>query len=154
MNNEQNYDSSADTLFHIRRVNELLTNACKILIKRAQVHDESKLHSPEKEYFDEFTPKLKQVEYGSEEYKQFLTQLKPALDHHYANNPHHPEHYEDGVNGMNLFDMIEMFFDWKAASERQNNGNIMKSIKHNTERYKLGDQLSAVFTNTAKYLGW
>lgn len=86
------YDSTADTLLHIKRVNELLGKAACILIMRGSVHDNSKLDSPEKELFDEYTPKLKDAEYGSDEYKEFLVGLKPALDHHYANNSHHPEH--------------------------------------------------------------
>jgi len=39
------------------------------------------------------TPKLAGSTYGSEEYKAFLGQMKPALDHHYAVNDHHPEHF-------------------------------------------------------------
>ena len=48
------YDSKADTLLHIKRVNELLGLAAMELIMRGQVHDNSKLLSPEKELFDEF----------------------------------------------------------------------------------------------------
>lgn len=112
------YDSKADTLLHIKRVNQLLTEAASELIRRANVHDNSKLESPEKELFDLYTPKLKNCTYGSDEYKEFLKGLEVALNHHYANNSHHPEHYENGVNGFDLFDLVEMFFDWKAATER------------------------------------
>src|SRR6185369_118878 len=122
------YDSKEDTLLHIKRVAQLLSEAACELIKRANVHDNSKLASPEKEAFDEFTPKLAGSTYGSDEYKAFLGQLKVALDHHYAHNSHHPEHYKKGIYGMDLFDLIEMFFDWKAAGERHNDGNIYKSI--------------------------
>lgn len=86
------YDSTADTLLHIKRVNELLLIFSSELMSRAIVHDNSKLESPEKELFDEFTPKLKGTTYGSDEYKSYLSELKVALDHHYANNSHHPEH--------------------------------------------------------------
>jgi len=151
---EMNYDSKADTLLHIKRVAQLLTEASSELIKRANVHDNSKLESPEKELFDEYTPKLKDCTYGSDEYKNYLKELKVALDHHYANNSHHPEHYKNGVNGFDLFDLIEMFFDWKAAGERHADGNIYKSIELNKERFKLSDQVVDVFTNTAKNLGW
>jgi hypothetical protein len=106
-----NYDSKTDTLLHIKRVSELLNEASIELIRRANVHDNSKLESPEKEAFDEFTPKLANCTYGSDEYKDFLKGLKVALDHHYKNNSHHPEHYENGVYGFDLFDLIEMFFD-------------------------------------------
>ena len=145
-----NYDSKPDTLLHIKRVSQLLTEASIELIRRANVHDDSKLESPEKELFDEFTPKLKNCTYGSEEYKGFLKELKVALNHHYAKNSHHPEHYENGVNGFDLFDLIEMFFDWKAAVERHADGNIMKSIEINKERFNMSDQLCDILRNTAK----
>jgi hypothetical protein len=152
---ELKYDSKVDTLLHIKRVAELLTNAAAELIRRADVHDNSKLESPEKELFDEFTPKLKGCTYGSEEYKEFLKGLKVALDHHYAFNSHHPEYYgPQGIDGMNLFDLIEMFFDWKAAGERHADGNIYKSIEINRDRFGMSSQLSEIFANTALKLGY
>jgi hypothetical protein len=149
-----NYDSKSDTLLHIKRVAELLTEAASELIKRANCHDNSKLIAPEKELFDEYTPKLKGCTYGSDEYNEYLKELKVALDHHYANNSHHPEHYENGVNGFDLFDLIEMFFDWKAAGERHADGNIYKSIEHNKDRFGLSEQVRQIFINTAKNLNW
>lgn len=148
------YDSTADTLKHIKRVNQLLTEAASELIRRANVHDKSKLESPEKELFDEFTPKLAGCTYGSDEYKGFLKGLKGALDHHYSENTHHPEHYREGVNGMDLFDLIEMFFDWKAATERHNDGHIYSSIRINKTRFELSDQLEKILINTADRLGY
>jgi hypothetical protein len=147
-------DSSVDTLLHIKRVSELLTQACVELIERANKHDDSKLLSPEKELFDELTPRLKGLTYNSPEYKESLAELQVALKHHYAHNSHHPQHYANGVDGMNLFDILEMFFDWKAASERHNDGNINLSISENRERFKLSDQLTNIFKNTVQYLGW
>lgn len=145
------YDSTVDTLKHIKRVNELLTLACFDLMRRAVTHDNSKLEEPEKSLFDSVTGKLAGCTYGSDEYKQLLAQLKPALDHHYSKNSHHPEHYPLGINGMTLFDVMEMFFDWKAAGERHNDGNIWKSIEHNKVRFGMSEQLVAIFENTAKY---
>lgn len=87
------YDSTADTKAHIDEVGTLLSEASDSLLRRAALHDRSKLHSPEKEIFDEFTPKLRATTYGSDEYKEFLARMKVALDHHYAVNSHHPEHY-------------------------------------------------------------
>lgn len=83
-----------------------------------------------------------------------LKELQVALQHHYANNSHHPEHYVDGVNGYDLFDLVEMFFDWKAATERHNDGDIYKSIEANKERFKISQQVTDIFTNTAKRLKW
>ena len=148
------YDSRVDTLLHIKRVNELLMCAVNELLFRAESHDSSKLESPEKELFDEYTPKLKNCTYGSDEYKKLLISLKVALKHHYAENSHHPEHYKNGINGFDLFDLMELFFDWKAASERHNDGDIRKSIEINKERFKISDQLNSILLNTVSKLGW
>lgn len=149
-----NYDSAADTLLHIKRVNELLIRFSKDLMYRAICHDNSKLREPEKLLFDEFTPKLKDLVYGGDEYKSFLKSLKPALDNHYKHNSHHPEHYENGIDGMDLLDVVEMFMDWKAATERTKDGNLFKSIEVNRERFKMSEQLVAIFKNTIQNYGW
>ena len=144
------YDSEADTLHHIKRVNQFLLFAAQDLLKRAMIHDNSKLLEPEKSKFDEMTPKLKGLTYGSDEYKASLSELGVALKHHYEHNSHHPEHYPDGVNGMDLLDLIEMFFDWCAAGERHADGDIYKSIENNKTRFNLSDQLVDIQKNTAE----
>jgi hypothetical protein len=108
---KENYDSSADTLYHIKRVNSLLLEMCTLFINRAQNHDNSKLVNPEKELFDKYTPLLKELKYGTPEYAESLELLKPALEHHYYVNSHHPEHYQNGIDDMNLVDLIEMICD-------------------------------------------
>tara|TARA_R110000822_G_scaffold59269_4_gene147904 strand:- start:5190 stop:5648 length:459 start_codon:yes stop_codon:yes gene_type:complete len=148
------YDSTKDTTEHINRVEELL-NLCADEIKwRGTIHDASKLEEPEKKAFDAETPKLKALTYGSDEYKEALKRLGVALKHHYANNSHHPEHYENGVDGMNLFDVMEMLMDWKAATERHADGDIHKSLIHNKDRFKMSPQLVSIFENTIKMFGW
>lgn len=150
----EKYDSRQDTIDHIARVGQLLIMFATDLQTRAAKHDRSKLESPEKEIFDEMTPKLKGSTYGSDEYKEFLVAMKPALDHHYANNSHHPEHYPGGVNDMDLLDVVEMLIDWKAAGERHADGNIGNSIAINSNRFKLEPQLATILYNTARNFGW
>lgn len=145
-----NYDSSSDTLNHIKRIGNLLHKIIFELLNRIDNHDSSKLIPPEKEIFDEYTPKLKNSTYGSEEYKTFLKEMKKALDNHYALNHHHPEHYKNGIDDMDLIDILEMFCDWKAASERHANGNIYESITINKKRFNISDQLEQILINTAK----
>lgn len=147
------YDSAAETLRHIKRVAELLGFAAVELIARGMIHDNSKLMEPEKAYFDTYTPRLKDLQYGSDEYRQCLVEMKPALEHHNSVNTHHPEHFgELGVAGMTLFDLLEMFLDWKAASERHTTGDILRSIEVNTERFKLDPQVAAILRNTADWI--
>jgi len=139
---------------HINEVRRLLRVVAVELLIRGEQHDQSKLSPEELDTFAEYGPKLKDVTYGSAEYKQYLTEMKVALDHHYANNRHHPEFYEiAGVGGMTLIDLVEMFCDWLAASKRHADGDIRKSIENNRERFKLSPQLAAILDNTARDYG-
>lgn len=144
----EKYDSATDTLRHVARVRDRLNEVVQVLLERGAVHDQSKLAEPEKSVFDTMTPLLKTLVYGSPEYKESLKQLGPALQHHYENNSHHPEHYPAGVAGMDLFDLVEMFCDWAAACERTANGDMLSSLTHNAVRFNLDPQLIAILANT------
>ncbi len=148
------YDSRPDTREHIEQVRRLLSAVVERILSRADRHDRSKLVEPELSVFDEFTPKLKATTYGSDEYKEFLGAMGSALSHHYAANSHHPEHYAEGIEGMDLIDLIEMLADWKAATLRHDDGDLNRSIEINQERFNYDDQLKAVLRNTADRMGW
>ena len=148
------YDSTDATKAHIKTVRELLERVRGNLMARQMAHDASKLSEPEKSMYDEFTPKLKASTYGSEEYKEFLKQMGSALQHHYQKNSHHPEHFDNGINGMSLLDLIEMVVDWKAASLRHADGDIRKSLEINRKRFNISDQLAEIFENTMREMGW
>lgn len=148
-------DSALDTEEHRQVVERLLRLTISNLIERALTHDNSKLVSPEKEMYDEFVPKLRKLAYGSDELAQCREQMGDGLQHHYENNRHHPEHYPNGVDGMNLIDLVEMLADWKAATIRGDiEGDILKSIAINTERYGISDQLVQILKNTVEEMGW
>lgn len=142
------YSSKADTLEHIRLVNTFLIEFATEILRRAKTHDQSKLEEPELGAFDRETPKLKGLAYGSQEYKNSLARLGPALRHHYESNRHHPEFWPLGVNDMNLEDLVEMFCDWKAATQRAKDGNIHKSIEINQKRFGLSNQLTQILRNS------
>ena len=148
------YDSVNETLEHIRKVQVFLLEVIFKVGKRSILHDESKLQEPEKSMYDEFTPKLRGMTYGSDEYKACLKQMGVALDHHYEVSSHHPEHFKDGINGMSLIDLIEMLADWKAASLRHANGDLLKSLEINKVRFGMSDQLVEIFKNTIIEMGW
>lgn len=145
-------ECKVETIKHIEKVRQYLRIMTDRLTTRGIMHDKTKLESPEVELFTEYTPRLAETQYGSDEYKECLASLKPALDHHYANSRHHPEHFSKGINDMNLVDIVEMLCDWKAASERQQDGNLLKSIEQNAQRFGYDDQLKQIFINTAKML--
>lgn len=148
------YDSQADTEQHIETVQRFLGEVFAKLVHRQAIHDTSKLNEPEKPMYDEFTPRLRELVYGSDEYKECLTAMGPALAHHYANNTHHPEHYPNGINGMSLLDLIEMLADWKAAGMRHATGGMEKSLEINRVRFGISDQLFEIIQNTVKEMEW
>ena len=129
------YDSKIETMKHIENVRKLIIECINSLSVRAQQHDASKLESPEKEYFDAWTPKLSGTTYGSDEYRGMLRQMKPAIDHHQKKNRHHPEYFRRGIYDMNLIDLVEMLCDWKAATMRHEDGDIWKSLQINKKRF-------------------
>ena len=137
-----------ETLKHIRRVQELLQSVVENLMFRARHHDESKLSEPEASVFDRCTKQLAGLTYGSDEYKQCLADMGPALQHHYQMNRHHPEHWQAGVKDMSLLDLIEMLVDWKAASERHNNGSIARSLDVNQERFQYSHEVDCILRRT------
>jgi hypothetical protein len=54
---------------------------------------------------------------------------------------------------MSLLDVLEMTVDWKAASERHADGDIVKSVEVNRKRYGVSDQLAGIILNTYRELG-
>jgi hypothetical protein len=147
-------DSRLANLQHSRRVDELLLEVIGAVQSRVTKHDLTKLEDPEKAIFDEYTPKLKDSTYGSDEYFGFLKEMQVALDHHYVNNRHHPEHFTHGVYDMTLIDIVEMLCDWKAATERHDDGDLEQSFVIQKDRFSMSSQLVAILHNTAKEFGW
>lgn len=115
-------ESKLDTIKHIEKVRKYIKLFTDALTQRGIDHDRTKLESPEAEEFAAVNDKLAKLTYGSDDYNKCIKEeLKVALDAHYAKNRHHPEHFPKGINDMNLVDILEMFADWKASSERQDN---------------------------------
>ena len=149
-----NYDSTADTLDHIRKVQARMCVVLLELRALADRHDASKFQEPEKSVFDRMTPILRTLTYGSDEYKAALVEMGEGLKHHYAHNSHHPEAHADGIAGMSLLDLVEMLADWKAAVERVKEGSMEQSLPINIERFGIDPQLAAILRNTVRELGW
>lgn len=118
------FSSIKDTLEHKQMVTHYMNVIIQELINRAEKHDNSKMLPGEVEYFDEYTPKLKDSTYGSEEYTEFLKQLKPALDHHYGLYRHHPEFEE-----YNLV-IWKDIKDYEGFYQISNYGDV-KSLRNN-----------------------
>lgn len=144
------YDSTKDTLDHIEIIQSIFnTIIIPELQKRSEMHDKSKLSSPEKETYDKYIPMLQKVKYGTKEYYEIRDKMvQEGTKHHYEMNRHHPEHFENSdISKMNLIDVLEMLVDWYAASQRSDTG-FEKGFAGNCERFKISDQLKSILENT------
>lgn len=123
------------------------------LLVRGFKHDLSKFKADESKGFSRVIHGMKYLEYGSDEYREILKELSPTIQRHYDRNPHHPEHSQargyGGAYGMSLLDVVEMYFDWKAACRRHRGGDIEESVLVNRDRFEFSDELASILTNEA-----
>lgn len=140
------YDSRADTLAHIHAVRDCIGMFVSEMLRRAQAHDASKLSVEEKPVFDEVFPLLQGIAYGSPAWNEAVERAAPALAHHYKRNSHHPEHYANGIGGMDLFDLVEMLCDWMAAAQRNPTDGVRLDL--NVRAFGIEPQLASILSNT------
>lgn len=137
---------------HVLRVQSHMGTMIHILTDMLVAHDQSKYGEDEIDLIVG-KPKLNATPYGTSEYSAALESVKAGVQSHYHHNRHHPEHHVNGICDMNLFDILEMLADWKAAGE-QNQGTIEKSFEVNAERYSIPPTVLAILWNTVLALGW
>lgn len=142
-----------ETTKHKIWVTFYLLKACVALLRRATAHDISKYSKFEAPYFEVALPKLRSLEYGSDEYGATINSLGPALSHHYKKNTHHPEHWNGNIVAMSPCDLIEMLCDWKAAGKRHKDGNMVQSLKVNRGRFKAQHWFHDALERDAKEIG-
>ncbi len=139
-------------LIHRSRVRFFLDIFVKDLLHRASIHDESKLREPEFSELSGNFQRLHESSVADPSYEAGKLAVAKALQHHYAVNRHHPEHFERGIRDMNLLDLLEMFADWKASSENQNDGNLRKSIEVGARKFSFPPELTEIFKNTMEVI--
>lgn len=132
---------------HIDRVRKHLLTFILLLQVRAQRHDYSKLQEPEINWWKDMD-KEPRYAYGTPEYVAKMRRWKFVFDHHYKHNRHHPEHFEFGVQGMNLVDVIEMLCDWIGYRDKISITEAISTVEQQMERYGFSEDLSCIIKNT------
>ena len=123
--------------------------------RRGREHDDDKFEPDVFEQFYINVSKFDNIKLGTPEYMQNLEDMRPAITKHYLKNDHHPEHFENGINGMNLLSIMEMLVDWKSANSAYGNKmSFSESMKINKERFNIDEQLYSILINTAIHLGY
>ena len=147
----------ADTRKHQQIVSRLLIHAAQRLLKRAMVHDETKLHEPERSAYIEpvYALNTEEVPYGSDRYKELTAQMGKGWEHHKAFNDHHIEFFlpwavetlNDPIRQLDMFILLEMCCDWIAAAQRRGNEPGL-ALKAMAEKYPMDEQLQQLIRNT------
>ena len=124
---------------HREKVKDLCFEFAEALKERGLLHDLSK-------ETDEIEARgfsvVKSAPYGTQEYVENLENIKESVFRHYENNRHHPEHFENGIRGMNLLDLVEMVMDWKSF------GDAKEHLSRQIKRFDIGEDLASIIWNS------
>ena len=137
---------------HQQKVGAVMLKVINELIDRALKHDDSKFTTQQIRDNLVTLPdkwKLQQQghDYHSPEQKEHRRRFAQEIHRHRSAHPHHPEHFPNGVNDMNLIDLIEMLCDWYASAP-----DIDQSICENSCDYKIDPHITQILKNTARKL--
>jgi hypothetical protein len=127
-----------------------LAKFCAELAYRNATHDNSKYSEEEFGIQAACVDDFEKYEFNSPEELKLREKLLPGTTIHRKRNRHHPEHFENGIDGMNLIDLLEMIGDWKSASERVKGDSLRKSVPILKEKYNISPQLLKIIENTLK----
>lgn len=139
---------------HKKKIRNILDSIADNLNIRAIDHDESKFSPEELPIFLEAWPLLKEgkKDYLGDIYKKALEKLGPALQHHYKENDHHPEHFANGISDMSIMQLLEMLCDWYVSSGLYDTKNTEEDIKNkmikSMERFSIKEPLSNILLTT------
>ena len=132
---------------HLLIVRSLLIEAIQELAIRADNHDIHKANVDNK--IVDYIGQLETFKYGSGEYNKYLEYIKNNLDT--CTQPikqHHIEYFKNGINDMNIFDVLEYFIDTQANLIETNECTLEKSLEIHKKIYGFDDQLYNILKNT------
>lgn len=140
-----------ETMQHKMKVQIILSALSREFLVRGRRHDSSKLKSPEKEIYSEHHEELRIARYGTPEYNRVMEKIKPATQHHYQENDHHPEHFKNGFFDMNLIQITEMVADWIAVASEKGT-DVIADLPTLMQAHDIPENYYMVLKNTAEKL--
>ena len=137
-------------LKHKEEITQLMSKFAAEISYRSGIHDNSKFSPEEFDVYSSNVQDFNKYDFDSEEEKRLRERVYPAAKAHQKRNRHHPEHFKNGIDDMNLIDLLEMICDWKSASSRAPGDSLRKGLPILKEKYKISPQLYQILTNTIK----
>lgn len=148
------FDTVKSILKHRETVKSRLLFLADELYNRAHHHDDSKLQDPEIKWLIEMD-KEPRYPYGSPEYFDKMKRWDKFFKHHYELNRHHPDHFHDGINGMNLADLCEYIVDIISYFKELHVNEALDTVNKQADRFGLDEQLIQILKNTLmEYFTW
>lgn len=140
---------------HRDRVGRYLNQFAAQIMFRGDIHDNSKFGPNEFPIYASAIDEFEKHKFGSEGYLKAKESIAPAVKHHFQHNRHHPEHHKNGIDDMDLVDLLEMVCDWKAATLNHPDapGNMAHSLEFAIKKYNISPQLAKILENTIKNNG-
>ena len=131
---------------HIKSVQRKLKVLIDELQKRLENHDKSKL--TDELWYWEFMDQEPKYPYGSKEYFSKKKRNEMVFQMHYKNNRHHPEHFMNGINDMNLIDIMEMLCDWISYKDDISITDAVDIVEKQSRRFGFSDEIKNLMLNT------
>ena len=128
---------------HIKGVGNRLILLGSELMGRATSHDASRFTVEEMNLSLSAIKDGDGLKFNSKEYYEWKDAYRKLNRMHEISNRHHPEHFDDGINGMDLIDLLEMLCDWCDKAD-----DIDASIEINVKRFGISPQLFQILKNT------
>ena len=135
---------------HIQYVGMFIIRIIEELHVRLIKHDFSKLSRPEVKMFADAAERLQAAGGKTFAYRRASGEMGKALDVHYSNNRHHPEHHPNGIDDMTLVDLVEMLCDWKAVT-LGGEIDMEQFLEDAQKRFKLEPQTYNILANTIQH---
>lgn len=144
-------DFKSATMEHKTRVSIKMSALAREITRRGNVHDNSKFKTPEVEIYSAHFNELNNAKYGSPEYDKALDNIKPALNHHNAENDHHVQHFENGIFEMNLVQILEMLCDISVTAEAKGEDAVY-NLPTWMQRNHIPENYYRILRNTLEHI--
>jgi len=132
---------------HIKRVQNKLSKLVAALLIRMREHDKSKLEEPEFSLWKKMDEEPR-YPYGTRKYNKKIKRYRELFEMHYKENPHHPEHFPNGISDMTLIDLMEMLCDWISYKDNIRVSEAIEMVEKQSKRFGYSDEIKNMLINT------
>lgn len=138
-------------VIRVRRalVHDKLNVIGRELFARARNHDNSAMGSPEVEVYRRYFDNYMEFRPGDPRREEVIANMAPAIGHHFLANDHHPEHFDKGLDDMDLIQITHFLADMMSCSE-QEQVDIYELLEMARNRYSMSDQMYHILCNSVK----